>query len=51
MLGAGTAVAFFGHILGDHQVGFGERLIGQGGEAVKRATASVMLCAMGWAMG
>ena len=35
MLGAGAAVAFFGHIFGDHQVGFGESLIGQGGEAVE----------------
>ena len=51
MLGAGAAVTFFGHVFGNHQVGFGEHLIGQGGEAVERATASVMFCAMGWAMG
>ena len=35
MLGAGAAVAFFGHVFGDDEVGFGERLIGQGGEAVE----------------
>ena len=35
MLGAGAAVAFFGHVFGENEVGFGERLIGQGGEAVE----------------
>ena len=35
MLSAGAAVAFFGHVFGENEVGFGEGLIGQGGQTVK----------------
>ena len=35
MLSAGAAVTFFGHVFGENEVGFGERLIVEGGEAVE----------------
>ena len=51
MLGAGAAVTFFGHVFGENEVGFGERLIGQSGEAVEACHGLGDACAMGWAMG